>query len=324
MPDTKITPKDWDDVRAAFATSIMINTSLSSLAQNLDGPDWPIKGKDETPAAYVDYNHEEVLEMLALKGQDASRFDQLVAILRDTLAFDAPFGEMVEQVAASAEKDNPFLKNLARLGVPEDLPLSLVMLSADTKEFCTLEQLKTIGEFAVFAQTMSQNVIVGGDFRELLNGLAHVDEEGLQKFLPLRTGEKGVFLLEALAAAYRARPDRIRAALGKRFGVRLGASVGGTAVNLSEAELAECERALREDAALAVAWFASQIADIKREVIAGQSLARILSTLKDPETETIVAALLEPHLSLPGSARDAKTDAPREKKRGFFARLFGW
>ncbi len=44
----KSTAKDWDEVRSAFATSIMVDTALSSLAQNLDGPDWPIKGKDET------------------------------------------------------------------------------------------------------------------------------------------------------------------------------------------------------------------------------------------------------------------------------------
>ena len=53
MP-AKYTDKDWDEVRSAFASSIMVNTALSSLAQNLDGPDWPVKGKDETPAKYVD------------------------------------------------------------------------------------------------------------------------------------------------------------------------------------------------------------------------------------------------------------------------------
>jgi len=39
------TAKDWDEVRSAFASSIMVDTALSSLAQNLDGPDWPVKSK---------------------------------------------------------------------------------------------------------------------------------------------------------------------------------------------------------------------------------------------------------------------------------------
>ena len=49
----KSTVKDWDDVRSAFATSIMVDTSLHSLAQNLDGPGWPIQSKDDTPATVV-------------------------------------------------------------------------------------------------------------------------------------------------------------------------------------------------------------------------------------------------------------------------------
>jgi len=94
MPDSTTTAKEWDEIRSAFATSIMINTSLSSLAQNLDGPDWPIKGKDETPATYIDYNHEEVIELLALKGQDASRLDQLVGLFDydNALIFPGVFG----------------------------------------------------------------------------------------------------------------------------------------------------------------------------------------------------------------------------------------
>ena len=41
----------------------------------------------------------------------------------------------------------------------------MTALEPGTLEFCKLERLTTLGEFAVFAQNMSQNVIVGGDFR---------------------------------------------------------------------------------------------------------------------------------------------------------------
>ena len=63
-PAMKSTAKDWDDVRTAFATSIMVDTSINSLAQNLDGPEWPLKGKDDTPAKYIDLSFEEVVELL--------------------------------------------------------------------------------------------------------------------------------------------------------------------------------------------------------------------------------------------------------------------
>src|SRR5688572_26651653 len=121
----KSTAKDWDDVRSAFATSIMVDTSINSLAQNLDGPEWPIKSKDDTPAKYIDLSFEEVLEFLQLKGQSPERVDQLVGILKETLAFDTPFGDMMEQTQAASERDNTLLKNLARLGIPENFPIEL-------------------------------------------------------------------------------------------------------------------------------------------------------------------------------------------------------
>ena len=109
----KSTAKDWDEARTAFSTSIMVDTALTSLAQNLDAADWPIKGKDETPSKYIDLSFDEVVELLQLKGQKPERVDQLVSILKETLAFDSPFGEMVTQAEASSARDNQLLKNLA-------------------------------------------------------------------------------------------------------------------------------------------------------------------------------------------------------------------
>jgi len=59
-PTEDRTAKDWDKVRMEFHTSIMVDTSLNSLAQNLDGPDWPIQGKEETPAKYIDLSFDEL------------------------------------------------------------------------------------------------------------------------------------------------------------------------------------------------------------------------------------------------------------------------
>ena len=88
---------------------------------------------------------------------------------------------MVAQSEASALKDNQLLKNLAKLEIPENFPIGLTALSSDTIEFCKLEHLQTLGEFCIFAQGMSQNVIVGGDFRKLLNALSHIDEASLAR-----------------------------------------------------------------------------------------------------------------------------------------------
>ena len=258
MP-AKYTAKDWDDVRAAFARSIMINTAITSLAQNLDGPDWPIKTKDETAAKYIELTYAEMLELLALKGQSPNRADQLIGILKDTLSFDDPFGDMVTQTEAMEKKDNQLLKNMARLEIPENFPVALTGLSDGTLEFCKLEKLATLGEFAIFAQSMSQNVIVGGDFRKLLNALSHVDEHTLAECVPFRPGSKGLHLIEAFAQA--------------------------TAKPLPA-----------EHAMAAAEWFKVELDELKASLAGGSTLARQLSILGNPPVEAKVAELLKPYL----------------------------
>ena len=261
-PEMKSTAKDWDDVRTAFATSIMVDTSINSLAQNLDGPEWPIKSKDDTPAKYIDLSFEEVVELLQLKGQQPERLDQLIGILKETLAFDNPFGDMVEQTQAAAERDNALLRNLAKLGIPENFPIELTSLEPATLEFCQLENLSTIGEFAVFAQSMSQNVIVGGDFRKLLNALSHVDEGALAEALPFRRGHKGLHLVEAVAHAARTSNGPARTEL-------------------------------------ATTWFSEELAAMENDLAAGGSVERYFVALGDPALEKRAVELLRPHLRVP-------------------------
>jgi hypothetical protein len=266
----KYTAKEWDAVRSAFSTSIMVDTSLHVLAQNLDGPEWPIRGRDDTPAKYIDLGFEEVVELLQLKGQSADRVDQLIVILRDTLAFDTPFGEMVEQSQTAAERDNPILKNLARLGIPENFPIALTSLEPGTLEFCKLEGLSTLGEFAVFAQGMSQNVIVGGDFRKLLNALSHVDEDALALAVPFRKGQRGLHLAEAMAHAARSSDGPARAEL-------------------------------------ATTWFGDEIVAIEKDILAGGTLERYFVVLGDREIEQRAVELLRPYLRVPQIAAKKKS-----------------
>jgi hypothetical protein len=265
----KSTAKDWDEVRSAFASSIMVDTALTSLAQNLDAPDWPIKGKEETPSKYIDLPFDEVTELLQLKGQKPERIDQLVSILKETLAFDSPFGEMVTQTEAASARDNPLLKNLAKLGIPENFPMALTALDAGTLEFCKLEKLVTLSEFAVFAQGMSQSVIVGGDFRKLLNALSNVDEATLAEVLPFRRGAKGLHLVEAVAQAAKSKDAAARVEL-------------------------------------ATTWFRDELAAIEQDLAGGGSLARQFIRLGDAAMEARAAELLKPHVRLPVGAVEKK------------------
>lgn len=263
MPESSYAEKDWDEVRTAFASSIMVDTQISSLAQNLDGPVWPVKAKDETPSRYIDLSYGEALELLALKGQTSDKLDLLISILKETLAFDSPFGDMIDQTEAASVRDNPLLKNMARIGIVENFPISLTALSPDTVEFCKLENLKTLGEFAVFAQGMSQNVIIGGDFRKLLNALSNLDEVTLTEILPFRRGSKGLHLVEALGQATRL-PNPLPKA--------------------KEASV----------------WFPDDFVQIKRDFNDGTGVARQLGVLGNIELEKKVSDLIR-QLIKPGS-----------------------
>lgn len=279
----KNTEQDWDEVRKAFSSSIMVDTALSSLAQNLDGPDWPLAG--ETPANYIDLTFEEMREWLAVKGLTPDNGDLLISILRDTLAFDNPFGEMVAQNEAAAERDNQLLKNMAKLGIPQEVPVGLLALSPDTMEFCRSENIETLGGLALFAQGMSQSVIVGGDFRKLLNSLSHIDEAGIAEVLPFRPGEPGLHLVEALAQATRSSDPAAHAAL-------------------------------------AVSWFPDEFAVLRADAGVRGAFHRHFAILNDPELEFAAVELLRPHMKLP-STHKARTGGTASGLLGSLSRMFG-
>lgn len=320
----KFTATEWDEVRRKFRQSIMVETSLSSLAQNLDTQDWPAKDEDERPSKYIDFTYEELLMMPAIAGKP-ERADHLIGILKETLAFDDPFGDMVAQVEETAAKENPILKTLQRLGIPADFPLALAHLSEGTCAVCASEGVQTIGEFANLAQQMSTRVVIGGDFRALLNALTHGDEEAIGQFLPYRRGASGLHLIEAagLAAARLARVDQI--ALASAYGARLPAAEAGVIKTLSSEAQARLEQTVRAGFAAVFERFADQKKALIAQLVGGAALERLVVGINEPAREAIVVRLLGKELaSQIKAAQTAPAVAPAPARRpGFFARLFG-
>jgi hypothetical protein len=315
------TAKDWDEVRMGFHTSIMVDTSLNSLAQNLDAADWPLHGKEETPAKYIDLTFEELQLVPGLAGHP-ERINQLITILRETLAFDDPFGEMVDQSTAIGDRENPLLKNLAKLEIPTTFPIEFSMVSADTKEFCQLEKITTLGEFANFAQSMPPHVIVGGDFRTLLNALAHVNEEALAAILPFRPGSKGLHLPEALGQLVDTMPVGERLTLFKRFGGRLTAEEQTKAARLDKNELKQVETALRERATRVLGVFQTELDELMTSLKEGGSLERYVVVLEDPVQEALAMELLAPVVREAGVPLTAEAEGKKGGRWGFFTRWF--
>ena len=253
----------------------MVDTALSSLAENLDGPEWPGAGRKDTPSDYIDLNYDETLELLNSRGYPEGTMAELIEILSETLAFDDPFGDMVEHSDAAAAAENPIIDNLKKL------------------EFCELEKLSTLAEFAVFAQGMSQNVIVGGDFKTLLNALSHVDEAAIAQCLPFRPGKKGLHFVEAVGGVVRnlRKLEREKLAAGGDPSIETTARV---------AKLAH--------------YFSDDLNGLKTRVEGGAELPREVMVLQDPAIEPIAATLIRSHI--PAAAAPAK-------KTGWLGRLFG-
>ena len=105
-------------------------------------------------------------------------------------------------------------------------------------------------------------MIVGGDFKKLLNALSHVDEAALAELLPFRRGAKGLHLTEALAQATRTKNPAAHAEL-------------------------------------ATTWFKDELAAIEKDLAGGGALGRQFVRLADAALEKRAAELLRPHLRLP-------------------------
>jgi hypothetical protein len=227
---------------------------------------------------------------------------------------------MVAQSAAAEAEENPLLKNLTRLGIPSDFPIEASLVSADVKAFCQLERIVTLADFANFAQNMPPQVVVGGDFRTLLNALAHVNESVLATILPFRVGSKGLHLPEALGQLVDALPQDECLALAKQRGLELTGPEDEVAAGVDDDRLAQIEEAVQQRVGQMLEFFREEVRMLPATIIEHGSLERYLVVLGNSRKEALVRGFLEPVLEQQGEA--AAPVAPR--KKGFFGMLFGW
>lgn len=318
----KFTSSEWDDIRKKFRNSIMAETSLVSLAQNLDTKEWPHKGDEEKPSKYIGCSYDELLMQPEIAG-NADKADHLIGILKETLAFDDPFGDMVAQVEETAAKDNPILKTLSRLSIPDGYPLSLANFSEGTRVVCASEGVKTIGEFANLGQQMATRVVLGGDFRNALNALTHGDEEGIGQFLPYRKGSTGLHLAEAVGLIPAGLPRADQLALAKFYGAKLNAADAAAAKPITKELAQKLEAGMAASLTATLEWFKDQKASLIKHVEEGGSYERYFVVINDPAREAIAVKLASNALKVTAKVAAASAPTDSSKKGGFFGRIFG-
>jgi len=319
----KYNSTEWDDIRKKFRHSIMADTSLVSLAQNLDTKEWPHKGDEEKPSKYIEFNYEELMMMPEIAG-NAEKADHLIGILKETLAFDDPFGDMVSQVEETASKENPILKTLGRLGIPENYPIMLANFTEGTRIVCASEGIKTIGEFANLGQQMSTRVVLGGDFRNALNALTHGDEEGIGVFLPYRKGSTGLHLPEAIGLIPAGLPRADQVSLAKAYGARLSNTDAASAKPMTKEQVEKHEGMMKVTLNSALEWFKDGKEALLKHLADGGTYERYFVVLNEPVREAIAVKLVSSVLKATAKAGAAPVSAAaEEKKGGFFSKLFG-
>jgi len=193
---SEVTSAQWDKVRERFQESLMIDTHLHNLAANV-GTSWFFRDKEETPRKYLDKSFAELSAMEEFLGQP-QRIERLVSILEDTIAFDDPWEDMIDEDAPGIVKGEDALRTLEKHGIPKTFPIALTGLTGETKKMCDSEEIADLEQFITFFQNMASNIVIGGDIRAFLNTLNNPDEKALAEILPYRPGATGVHLVEAI------------------------------------------------------------------------------------------------------------------------------
>ena len=164
------------------------------------------------------------------------------------------------------------------------------------------------------AQKMAQNVIVGGDFRSLLNALSNIYETALARHLPFRVGATGLHFIEGLAHAVRAQPLPVRAALRKQLRDPLSQTERDLASRITGGQIDYALAALTDRAAVLSKWFRDDCRALEQQLAAGEAPSRLVVVLDEPAVEVVVADLLRSTFGM----------TPTSSAGGWINRLINW
>ena len=115
MPE-KYSAEEWKYLCDRFSKSILKTTEIAELGRNV-GISWPFKGSDETPEKYISFSFEELESVPGLIGKK-KRVKTLMDVLREILAFDDPFSDMMDTVEKKNTEDRIYHRVLKKLGIP--------------------------------------------------------------------------------------------------------------------------------------------------------------------------------------------------------------
>jgi len=282
--------EDWDKLRYYFQDSVMADTHMGKLAKNM-GTTWPIRGKEETPRKYTGYTYDELGELPEFYGK-GNRLNLLYSILKETQSFDDPFCDMVDHFDTVAKQESEAIKSLKAFDIPADLPIELANFSEDTLNLCRTEDIYTIGQLIEFSQKSAKAVIVGGDFKNFLNALNHLDFTTLKHFLPIRKGTTGLFLAESIGLFARKLEDNKAASLLKAFQISTQKPAWLEAKVLSKSDTLALIAELKNPMEARFALIPAQAQQLQHAIGSSEAnRVRFFAPLRNPDLESLALAI---------------------------------
>jgi hypothetical protein len=307
---SKYSTEEWDYIRKRFEDSILNKTEIAKLGQNV-GISWPFKDKDETPAKYIEFELDELQSVPGLVGKKR-RVRILMDILRETLAFDDPFGDMVDSVESESEEDVTFSRILEKLEVPTDYPAEFLHFSKATEALLKERGIGTLMECVEFGQNHAQDAETGGDLKIFLNSLAHKDEKEMARHMPYRRGERGFHLAEAIGLICQSLSEPARLHLMQKGGIELSEEESRILASSGQLDIEASVKYGLDKLDRVAEWFHSEVPGLEQAFSAEGSPERYFLHINEPSVERMAVELSRLRFS-PES----------EKKSGFLGRLFG-
>lgn len=284
------TAEEWEKLCFLLQDSMMADTSLSKLAQNI-GRKWPIRGREECPRKYIGHTLDDLAELPEFYGK-GNRLNLLYEILLETQAFDDPFHEMVTHFDAITEEESPPVKALHELDMPVDFPVELASFSSSTEALCEAEGLATIGQLIEFSQRCAKTVLLGGEFQRFLNALIQHDVASLKQFLPVREGRTGPFLAESIAKMALRLTDEEAAFLLQRYQIPSLKPSWQNAGPLRKSESELLLPGIQEHLSKHFAAMPDQAQQLRHAIDSSEAACvRFFAPIQDPDTESLALAV---------------------------------
>jgi hypothetical protein len=307
----KYSSAEWDQLRSRFFFDpIMSESEIAKLGQNV-GISWPFKDSDETVAKYLEFEFEELNSVPGLVGKKG-RVRTLMDILRETLAFDDPFGDLAQAVESDCVVDSTFDSILTKLEIPVDYPIDYIHFSKETKEMLHSEGMKTLIDCIHFGQKLGSDALSGGDLKNFLNGLAHKDEAGVAELIPFRPGMRGLHLAEAIGLIARDLSQAAKLSLMKTSGATLTAEEQMVLASEDEQAIEASLRTAKAQLNKVCGWFKDDAVVLEEIFNTGGAPERYFIMINKPERERLAVELAKMHFVV-----------EEEKKPGLFGRIFG-